>query len=337
MSSLAASRADNFYFPPEYDGRKHGGLSKFAGSKGANQWEQKGIIRFEMPMDSWCLACERHMSRGLRFNAKKDKIGKYLSTNLYSFTMKCPSCDNKFVIKTDPENDTYDFSEGIRKMEQDYKPEFEDGVIDILSDEAKFQLANDPIYLMQHNLEGKIKTQTANERLEALIDLKDNNSKLDYDINSIMRAKNREKKEYQKMKKQESIKIGINVPLVDVVPEDYAMSKNANFAMTKYQRNVKNREKRKIADIQTQSIFKDSKNDDNKKIKVHNSKFSASKEIMQKSIAIKIDNFKPIPKVRYNDESNSKNIIIKRKSLNEIDNAVNTNTDVFHALLDYDD
>ena len=64
-------------------------------------------------------------------------------------------------------------------MEQDYKPDFEDGVIDILSDEAKFQLANDPIYLMQHNLEGKIKTQSANERLEALIDLKDNNSKLD--------------------------------------------------------------------------------------------------------------------------------------------------------------
>jgi len=305
MSSLAAARADNFYFPPDYDGRKHGGLSKFNGSKGANQWEQAGLIRFEMPMDSWCLGCERHMSRGLRFNAKKDKIGKYMSTILYSFTMKCPSCNNTFVIKTDPENDTYDFTEGIRKMEQDYKPDIEDGVIDILSDETKFQLANDPIYLMQHNLEGKIKAQTANERLEALIDLKQTNSKLDYDINSIMRAKNREKKEQQKIKNKESLKYGINVPLVDAVDEDYVTSKNANFAMTKYQRNVKQKEKRKIVEIQSQSIFAD---DNKKKKKKSNNK--SSEEVMKKSTAINIDNFKTIGSTG-NDLSNPRSIVIK--------------------------
>jgi len=324
MSSLAASRADNFYFPPDYDGRKHGGLSKFNGSKGSNQWEQYGVIRFELPMDAWCMSCERHMSRGLRFNAKKDKIGKYLSTILYSFTMNCPSCNNKFIIKTDPENDTYDFSEGIRKMEQNYQPDINDGVIDILSDETKFQLANDPIFLMQHNLEGKIKTQSANERLEALIDIKES-SKLDYDINSILRAKNRKKKEHLNLQIKEGIKNGINVPLLDATNDDIKNSKSANFHMTKYQRNVKQNEKRKLADILSQSILHNTNN--NKKIKNNNDnssfnsnlKNSISKEvstlrdkqnIMKKAISIKVENFKSIV-----DKNLNGNIIKKDQSI----------------------
>jgi hypothetical protein len=111
MSSLAASRADNFYFPPEWR-PEYGGISKFQGSKGANQYQKYGIIRFELPFDAWCLKCERHMSKGLRFNAKKDKDGKYFSTTIYRFTMKCYSCDQEFVIKTDPANDTYAFVDG---------------------------------------------------------------------------------------------------------------------------------------------------------------------------------------------------------------------------------
>ena len=57
MSSLAATQADAFYFPPDYDGRKHGGLSKFNNPnyKGSNQWQQAGIVRMELPFDGWCL------------------------------------------------------------------------------------------------------------------------------------------------------------------------------------------------------------------------------------------------------------------------------------------
>eukprot|EP01035_Chromulina_nebulosa_P018465 gene18465-24175_t len=72
MSSLAASRADNFYYPPDWR-PELGSISKFQGSKGANQYEQKGIIRFELPFDGWCMGCNRHLSRGTRFNAKKEK------------------------------------------------------------------------------------------------------------------------------------------------------------------------------------------------------------------------------------------------------------------------
>ena len=133
MSSLAASRADNFYFPPDYR-PEYGGISKFNNKnfKGANQYQQFGIVRFELPFDCWCLQCNRHMCKGLRFNAKKDSCGKYLSTTLWSFSMKCPDCANQFLIKTNPKEDTYDMVEGIRKMEQDFVPDADDSLIQVI-------------------------------------------------------------------------------------------------------------------------------------------------------------------------------------------------------------
>ncbi len=95
--------------------------TQFQGSKGKNQYEQYGIIRFELPFDAWCLKCEKHMSKGLRFNAKKDRAGKYFTTTIWPFSMKCYSCDQQFIIKTDPKNNTYEFAEGLRKHEQDYE------------------------------------------------------------------------------------------------------------------------------------------------------------------------------------------------------------------------
>ena len=49
MSSLAAARADNFYHPPEWDPQKIS-RDKYQGSKGANQYEQKGVIRRPQPL-----------------------------------------------------------------------------------------------------------------------------------------------------------------------------------------------------------------------------------------------------------------------------------------------
>lgn len=96
MSSLAASRSDNFYYPPGWDPRSGKSLSKLAGSKGKNQYEKYGVIRFEMPMHAWCQGCGRHVGKGVRFNAKKDSVGKYYSTTVWEFSMKCPSCEQRW-------------------------------------------------------------------------------------------------------------------------------------------------------------------------------------------------------------------------------------------------
>ena len=102
MSSLAAAQADGFYHPPDYDPRRHGSVSKFAGSKGSNQFQTHGVIRFEMPHNTWCLGCGRAIGQGTRYNAKKVPAGKYFSTPIYEFQMKCATCPQRFAIRTDP-------------------------------------------------------------------------------------------------------------------------------------------------------------------------------------------------------------------------------------------
>ena len=193
MSSLAASRADNFYFPPEWT-PEMGGISKFQGSKGKNQYEQHGIIRFEMPFDSWCLGCGVHMTKGLRFNAKKEKEGKYFTTQIWAFIMKCFSCEQRFKILTDPKNCTYDMAEGIRKHEQDFTPDVDDSLIVATSDETKQLLATDPMFRLQHDEEDRIRVLSAKEQMNALIDMQEDHHKDYYDVNAMLRSKNRKRK-----------------------------------------------------------------------------------------------------------------------------------------------
>ena len=54
----------------------------------------------------------------MRYNAEKKKIGKYYSTPIYQFRMKCHLCDNYYVIETDPQNCDYKITEGARRKNQ---------------------------------------------------------------------------------------------------------------------------------------------------------------------------------------------------------------------------
>ncbi|CAN0097779.1 unnamed protein product, partial [Hapterophycus canaliculatus] len=122
MATLAAARADNMYYPPDWR-PEYGGISKFQGSNGHNQYEKYGKIRFELPVHGWCLGCGRHIGRGTRFNATKDQAGTYYSTKIWQFSMKCPSCSTVMIIKTDPKNTDYEYVEGIRKKDMAFDPE----------------------------------------------------------------------------------------------------------------------------------------------------------------------------------------------------------------------
>ena len=67
------------------------------------------VIRFEMPYNVWCEGCEDHIGKGVRFNAEKKKCGMYYTTIIYEFSMKCPRCPQRFIIRTDPKNCDYEF------------------------------------------------------------------------------------------------------------------------------------------------------------------------------------------------------------------------------------
>lgn len=230
-----------------------GGISKFQGSKGANQYQQYGIIRYELPFDAWCLKCDRHMCKGLRFNAKKDKIGKYFSTTLYSFTMKCYSCSQQFVIKTDPEHRTYDFAEGLRKMEQDFVPEDGDSLLQTTSDEVKSALQNDPMFRLQHEKEGKLKADSRKTSLEKLIDLKDATSQYDIDANRALRRRLRDSKAQHQKELMAGEQFGLSIPLMEPSPEDTERAKEVAFKGRSA--NFKRSERVKFAAVMTESIF----------------------------------------------------------------------------------
>lgn len=234
-----------------------GGLSKYQGSKGANQYQQYGIVRFELPFDGWCLKCERHICKGHRFNAKKENIGKYFSTILYSFTTKCPSvtCDQKFLIKTDPENRTYDFAEGLRAMVQDFTPGADDSIIETTKEETKILLENDPMFKLQHETVGKRKADAAKTALERLIDVQDDQFKNDFDSNSLLRKKNRDKKRRHGELVKEGSSRGLAIPLVEPSPADILGAKKAIFR-PQQPNSFQASERLKLTGLIGESIFK---------------------------------------------------------------------------------
>lgn len=257
MSSLAASRADNFYFPPDWR-PEYGGISKFAGSKGANQYEQYGIIRFELPFDAWCNKCGCHMCKGLRFNAKKDKAGNYFSTTIWAFTTKCYDCNEKFVIKTNPQLGTYDFVEGLRKKEEDFVPDADDSIIQATDDVTRQQLATNPMFALQHENEDKARALSMSERMNSLIDLREERFQRDYDGNAALRQRNREKKRKAADMLAAGRAHGLAIALVDENPEDVALARqlaSGKNSTGNHSLAFKISERRKLVDIQSASIF----------------------------------------------------------------------------------
>jgi hypothetical protein len=232
-----------------------GGLSKFNGSKGANQYQQFGIIRFELPFDGWCTKCKVHVSKGSRFNAHKDKDGKYLSTQIFAFTMKCASCDNEFVIKTDPQNRTYDFKAGIRKMEQDYEAGAEDSVVLAVTDEHRTKMMHDPIYKLQHEKEDNLKAQSAKERLTALHDLKAQYYKEDFESNRLLRGNLRKRKTHDFLLLEEGKKRHMSIALVDAHPDDDVAASKAVLKSRSCRGKFSENARVRLVQVQTESIF----------------------------------------------------------------------------------
>ncbi|KAK9382056.1 CWC16 protein [Kockiozyma suomiensis] len=120
----------NKYYPPDYDGKSS--LNKLAGKHSLGNRARKlnqGIlvVRFELPFDIFCLACEKYISQGTRFNAEKKRIGAYFTTPIFSFRFKCHLCKPTTVhgehhyieIQTDPAKTEYKVTEGARRSKND--------------------------------------------------------------------------------------------------------------------------------------------------------------------------------------------------------------------------
>ena len=50
----------------------------------------------------WVIDEQKHIGAGVRYNARKQKVGNYYSTPIFGFKCKCHLCDGWFEIRTDP-------------------------------------------------------------------------------------------------------------------------------------------------------------------------------------------------------------------------------------------
>jgi len=170
--------------------------------------------------------------------------------------MKCYDCDQKFVIKTDPKNSTYDLVEGIRQMEQEFQADYDDSIIEATTDEQREKLSSDPIFRLQHEKEDLKKAENAKLQLSNLLNLRESVSRNDYDSNAALRSVHRKRKRRSNELLAEGKSLGLSIPLVEPSLEDSTAAKLVRFKSNTAHSKVRNKELKKYLSIQSQSIFK---------------------------------------------------------------------------------
>lgn len=76
------------------------------------------------------------------------QAGKYFTTIIYEFELKCAKCDNKMFMSTDPENTTYKCGEGCRAAVQGWE-EDEDTLKQPDKKEQR-RIESDPFYKLEY-------------------------------------------------------------------------------------------------------------------------------------------------------------------------------------------
>ncbi|KAI9990077.1 hypothetical protein PInf_020383 [Phytophthora infestans] len=217
MSSLAATQADGYYYPAEWR-PEHGSLNSFHGShplgKRAKNLASDGVlvVRFEMPFSVWCTHCDSHIGRGVRFNARKKRVGNYFSSAVWEFRMSCASCSGEMVIKTDPQERGYEMVSGVRQKAETHSSTEERQIERLNDTDLGTKLMDDPFLRLEHENEDKQAAKKRSRGLERLVELQDAEFKDDYDSNSALRAQ-----------------LGLGIPLLDVHPDDVLASRVVVF------------------------------------------------------------------------------------------------------------
>lgn len=206
MSSLAATQADGYYVPPEYfeSGQyKKKSKNQFAGSKGHNQYLQKGVVRFELPYKGVCGKCQESIARGTRFNAQKVKTEEsYFTTPIWEFRLSCRKCQHPWRIRTNPKERGFDFVEGAS---------IQAGQEDVVQAPAVDMTSNDVVTnldRLESIARGERNTKTEIEQLQAIQQLNANTTRQDSDLNAVIRKEFRGDRKLRRLKKQEVAKIG---------------------------------------------------------------------------------------------------------------------------------
>lgn len=190
--------------------------------------------RFEMPFNIWCLSCDRHIARGVRFNAEKRTVGKYLSTPIYGFRMKCPSCSGWMEIHTDPANSEYQVKSGARRKAEEWNAESIGIEQPGLTDAERQQMASNPFMRLEHQSKDRKQLVLAVPRLQERVGRSLALWRDDFASSSLARQKFRQERAQigERRSREASLKERLclgDLQLAPELAEDVAASKKVTF------------------------------------------------------------------------------------------------------------
>jgi len=225
---MADRRATNKYYPPEWE-PKHGSINKFVGQHPLRQRAAKigqgiMVVRFEMPYHTFCTTCNSSIPIGVRFNAEKSTVGKYHSTPILNFKMKCPTCPAIIEMQTDPQNRDYVCVTGLKRRELDWDHTADNAFEPIMDASKREAIQADPFRRLEHRGEDQ---QVAEDRYDDLNFLSQRSSvfyKDDFAQSQALRSKMREKKKELVELKNESKALGLRESFLFPKSEDDKMN-----------------------------------------------------------------------------------------------------------------
>lgn len=254
-----AERGTNFYYPPDFDPKKHGSANGYQGVHHLRERARKIdegiiIIRFEMPYNIWCDGCNNHIGMGVRYNAQKSRTGKYYSTTIYKFRMKCHLCDNHFEIETDPQNLDYKILSGARRQERRWDPTSNEQIAPEDSDEVK-KLALDKMYKLEHEAEDRQKLEQSLPLLKRIANINDR-MKDDYSSNQLLRKKFRSiKKEIKDQEAKDEELLKKNSLSLKLLPESERDTSFAKLLKLRSSQTSEDRRRQVRSELMSQSLF----------------------------------------------------------------------------------
>lgn len=219
----------NRYYPPDYDpaDRSHkGNLNKLAGKAAP-----KSVVRFEMPFNVWCLHCDSHIAQGVRFNAQKKRTGNYLTSLIFSFTMKCHLCTGTIVIGTNPRETCYDVLEGAKKKAEEWNKKDNDGS-DFRAE--RVGASEDPIYKLEQDATQRLNVKDANSHIHAVMELKQRQWSDPFAQSQRLRRNFRQEKKrlraIQDSKQKVTDRHGLALDLLDSRTDDVIQARSIEYA-----------------------------------------------------------------------------------------------------------
>lgn len=182
-----------------------------------------------MPFNVWCLSCNQHIGRGVRFNAEKKQVGNYYSTAIWSFRMKCHLCGGWMELRTDPKNSEYVVVEGARRKVEERTAEELEMRAPLNAEEAALMRTN-PFFQLEHQIRDRRVAKGMVPKLGAIQTANDRAWKDNWEASRLLRRRFREEKRTRDEEKRRSeelkSKLAVDLKLMPERPEDVMMARN---------------------------------------------------------------------------------------------------------------